>query len=76
MQIVQNLAELSIFFSSSYITVFKILIWYNKSTQMFYVKCMSYIPSLLTAYPDKIDQTTEYTLEYQFLRKSLFLLAL
>lgn len=60
MQIVQNLAELS-FFSSSYITVFKILIWYNKSTQMFYVKHMSYIPSPLTAYPDKTEQTTEYT---------------
>lgn len=43
---------------------------------MFYVKCMSYIPSLLTSYPDKIDQTTECTLEYQFLKKSLFFLAL
>lgn len=42
------------FFFSSYITDFKILIWYSKSTQMFYVKCMSYIPSLFIACPATI----------------------
>lgn len=43
---------------------------------MFYVICMSYIPSLFIAYPAKIEQTAEYTHEYQFLKKSLFLLRL
>lgn len=35
-----------IFFPSSYIKDFKIQIWYSKSTEMFYVKCMSSVPSL------------------------------
>lgn len=35
---------------------------------------MSYIPSLLIAYPAKIEWTTEYTHEYQLLKKFLFLL--
>lgn len=39
---------------------------------MFYVKRMSYIQSLLIAYPAKIEQTTEYTHEYKFLKKSFF----
>lgn len=37
---------------------------------------MSYIPSLFIAYPAKTNQTTEYTHEYQFLKKSFFMLAL
>lgn len=51
------------FFSSSYIMDFKILIWYSKSTQIFYVKCMSYIPSLFIAYPAKIQWTADRTHE-------------